>query len=286
MECTVRGLPLFYESYGTGMPILMLHGFGCDHRLMTGCMEPLFTEQGWQRIYLDLPGMGRTPGNAFIQGTDNVLDVVVDFIDAVLPGQTFLLVGESYGGYISQGIVQRKFEQIAGLALICSGVIMEHSKRDLPPKQVIVENPALLAGLEPADAEEFASAMVVQDHTTWERFRDEILSGAKMAHSAVLQRIKQRYSCSFDVGHFPRPFTRPVVLLAGRQDHIGGYRDAWKLLENYPRGTFALLDRAGHYLQIEQPQLFQALISEWLVRVQEMLQATPCDPTSQQRTNA
>jgi len=274
MECIVRGVPLFYEVYGTGTPIILLHGFSCDHRQMKGCLEPLFAQlQGWQRLYLDLPGMGQTPGKESLKSTDDMLDVVVNFIDAVIPGQPFLLVGESYGGYLSQGVVHHKFEQVAGMALICSGVIMERSRRDLPPRTVMVEDPVLLAQLDPADAEEFALMAVVQDQYHWERFRDEILKGAKIADEAFLQEISQRYSCSFDVGKLPHPFPRPVVLLTGRQDHVAGFRDAWRILENYPHGTFAVLDRAGHNLPIEQPQLFNALVGEWLDRVRETMQS-------------
>ena len=57
----------------------------------------------------------------------------------------------------------------------------------------------------------------------------------------------------------------------GRQDATVGYRDAWELIENYPRGTFAILDRAGHNLQIEQEGLFNALVNEWLDRVEETM---------------
>ena len=272
MECIVRDIPLFYEAYGTGTPIILLHSFSCDHRQMEGGMEPLFAKlQGWRRIYLDLPGMVQTPGRESINSTDDMLDVIVDFIDAIIPGQQFLLVGESYGGYLSQGVVHHKFEQVAGMALICSGTIMERSQRDLPPRTAMVENAVLLAELDPADAEAFAWMAVVQDHYHWERFRDEILSGSKIADEAFLQKISQRYSCSFDVRKLPQPFARPVVLLAGRQDHIAGYRDVWRILDNYPRGTFAVLDHAGHNLQIEQPQLFNALVGEWLDRVRESM---------------
>ncbi|GCE20586.1 alpha/beta fold hydrolase [Dictyobacter kobayashii] len=114
MKCIVRDVHLFYETYGTGTPIIFLHGFSSDHRQMEGCMEPLFTQQhGWQRIYLDLPGMGQTPGSSSIQGTDDILDVVVDFIDAVIPEQPFLLVGDSYGGYLSQGVTLQDHELLA-----------------------------------------------------------------------------------------------------------------------------------------------------------------------------
>ena len=39
-------------------------------------------------------------------------------------------------------------------------------------------------------------------------------------------------------------------------------------MEKYPRATFAVLDLAGHILQIEQESLFNALVNEWLDRVE------------------
>ncbi|HZR42896.1 MAG TPA: alpha/beta hydrolase [Ktedonobacteraceae bacterium] len=272
MECIIHDLPLFYESYGTGTPIILLHAFSCDHRQMEGCMEPLFAKlDGWQRIYLDLPGMGQTPGSEAIKNSDDMLDIVVDFIDAVLPGQRFLLAGASYGGYLARGVLRRKFDLVEGMALICPGIIIDRSRRTVPSRTVIVKNPHLLSALAPADAEEFDSISVVQDDYTWQRFRDEVLSGASIADELFLMKIRQHADYSFDVDKLPQPFTKPVVLLLGRQDAAVGYQDAWHILENYPRGTFVVLDRAGHNLQIEQPQLFHALLGEWLERVREAM---------------
>ena len=62
---------------------------------------------------------------------------------------------------------------------------------------------------------------------------------------------------------------QPALILAGRQDATVGYLDALKLTENYPRGTFAILDRAGHGLEVEQETLFNSLVEEWLDRVAE-----------------
>ena len=62
MECLVRDVKINYEIYGEGIPVLMINGWGPDHRLMEGCMEPVFQTMGkaWKRIYFDLPGMGKT----------------------------------------------------------------------------------------------------------------------------------------------------------------------------------------------------------------------------------
>lgn len=270
MQHVIRDVPIFYECYGTGTPIILLHGAGCDHRFMAARLEPVLAQQsGWRRIYLDLPGFGQTPSTAAITSSDDLLAYVVDFIDAVIPGQSFLLAGFSYGGYLCQAVLHRKFEQIAGMALICPGVDMDPAKRDAPPPTVLVADPTLLAGLDPVEAEEFAARAVVRNQATWERFRDDMLSGAKLTDQAFLGRL--RLNCSFDVAALPRPFPRPVLLLTGRQDHIAGYRQPWRLLESYPRATFAVLDRAGHLLPLEQPRLFNAVMAEWLDRVRETL---------------
>jgi pimeloyl-ACP methyl ester carboxylesterase len=50
-----------------------------------------------------------------------------------------------------------------------------------------------------------------------------------------------------------------------------GYRDSWKLIENYSRASFVILDKAGHDLQNEQEELFQELVKEWIDRVSSEL---------------
>ena len=42
MECLIGETSIHYEIRGEGRPILMIHGSGPDHRLMLGCMEPVF----------------------------------------------------------------------------------------------------------------------------------------------------------------------------------------------------------------------------------------------------
>jgi len=71
-------------------------------------------------------------------------------------------------------------------------------------------------------------------------------------------------------GIFRRPpFSKPTLVLTGRQDIDVGYRDAWRLVECYPRATFVALDRADHGLPIDETDLFEALVLNWLQRVEE-----------------
>jgi len=86
------------------------------------------------------------------------------------------------------------------------------------------------------------------------------------------KRIFLNYEFSFDVDQFPASFEKPVLIVTGRQDMSVGYLDAWKMLAQFPRATFAVLDRAGHYLPTEQNELLHALAIEWLQRVEEQLE--------------
>jgi hypothetical protein len=71
------------------------------------------------------------------------------------------------------------------------------------------------------------------------------------------------------VDTLPEPYPGPTLFLIGRFDHWCGYQEAYRILENYLRATFAVLDRAGHAVTHEQNFLFKALVNEWLNRVEE-----------------
>lgn len=55
-----------------------------------------------------------------------------------------------------------------------------------------------------------------------------------------------RYGFSFDLAEAEKSFAKPTLVIAARQDTTVGYRDAWDILESYPRATFAVIDRASH----------------------------------------
>ena len=40
----------------------------------------------------------------------------------------------------------------------------------------------------------------------------------------------------------------PVSVISGRQDRIVGYANQFRAMRRYPRGTYTMIDAAGHYL--------------------------------------
>jgi pimeloyl-ACP methyl ester carboxylesterase len=270
MKCNIKNLEVNYEVYGDGKPIIMIHGMTPDLRLMTGCMEPVFKNRaGYKRIYIDLPGMGKTKGESWITNSDIVLDILIEFINKVIPNENFLLAGESYGGYLSRGIILKLANRVDGLLSLCPGVVSDIKKRNRPQHVVLKRDEELLSQLESSDAEGFNSMQVVQSKSIWERYRDEILSGVKLADYNFLDIINKNengWEFSFALDE---TLNKPTSIILGRQDSCVGYKDAWNILDRYPRSTFAVLDKAGHNLQLEQVEIFNALVNEWITRVEE-----------------
>lgn len=273
MECKLKDITVYYEVQGSGKPVLIIHGFGTDHRSMKGALEPIFRKAtGWKRIYFDLPGMGRTKAATWIHDSDRMLEVVLDFTNIIIPDQTFVLVGSSYGAYLAGGVLNKKFDRVDGLLLICPLIIPQTDKRDVPKHRIFVRDEKLLSRLSneitQEEKEAFESIAVVQNEKIWQRWRDEIMLTAESVDEQFLRKLQEKgYALSFDVYSLEKHFGKPALFIMGRQDNIVGYRDAWKIMEQYPRGSFVILDKAGHILPQEQEHLFNPLVYEWLARI-------------------
>jgi len=275
MESDLGNIKVHYEVRGKGQPILFLHGygFGYSHLDWLEAVEPFFKNtNAWKRIYIDLPGMDNTPGAAWIKSSDDYLELVIRFIDQVFPAQKFVIAGYSYGAYLAQGVEQKKSADLQGLCLVAPAT-RRRPDRHTPEHVVLVENKELLAELPPAVAEGIAGFYVVQNRKLIDYVK-ESLANPIPGDEDFLNRFPEsgKLYFSFDVEKPSQKFSKPALIVTGRQDSVIGYQDQWLILENYPRATFAVLDKAGHGLMMEQEQLFIALFAEWLERVKEQLE--------------
>ena len=261
MECVVKDIPVNYEISGTGRPILVLHGTPMDHRGMKGALEPIFTShKGWRRIYLDLPGHGETPGPKWIENNEQMLDVIVDFVDELIPAQNFALIGGSYGGYLARGLGHKLPSRIDGMYLWCPKI--DTPPRNLPKPVVRIRDDKLAAQLTSDLEREMLRILVVQKQEFVDFARANLVPAFQIADQEFIQRVVDT-RFSFDLNS--KKFEKPTVLACGRQDFMFGYDDAYKVLDNYPMGTMVIVDGAGHALGISEGiGIFKASLDQWL----------------------
>jgi pimeloyl-ACP methyl ester carboxylesterase len=274
MQCELAKATIDYEEHGEGRPILLLHGWTMDRRVEASVYEKIFaTRPGWRRLYPDLPGMGRSAAKSGLLRQDDMLEVLLAFVDRVLPGR-FVLAGTSGGAYLARAIAARRRSRIDGLLLRVPAIIADTNRRTLPSFRPVVQDDALMATFDDEERAALANVLV-QEREYIDAFSQRqrtLVQPAIEATAPIALEIRadpKRYGFSFDLAEAEKGFEEPTLIIAGRQDLVVGYRDAWTILESYPRATFAVIDRADHGWPVDKPDLLAALIDDWLGRIAE-----------------
>jgi pimeloyl-ACP methyl ester carboxylesterase len=265
----VQGIPVEVEIRGRGRPILLVHGWSADRRYMIADLEPVLSAvRGWQRIYFDLPGHGATPAPEWLESQDQMLAILQDLIDVVLPEGQFAVAGNSYGGFLTLALVRSIPERLGGAALLVPDLPDADGRRDLPEPVTIHADSAVFADLAP-DEEWIPGALPVHERRMLDEIRAHDMPAYRVADWAFLARLEANYLLTGEAAYPGSPFERPSLILAGRQDARVGYRRATTLIDEFPRATLAVADLAGHHLgRIERPALFHALLRDWLERLE------------------
>jgi pimeloyl-ACP methyl ester carboxylesterase len=263
-------MDLVCDDIGSGSPIVCMPGFGLDRSVMAAALEPVLGQRpGLRRIYLDLPGHGESA--AGMPTSAAVVDAVSAFIDTRLGDTPPLLAGWSYGGYIAMAIARRRPAGVAGLLLICPGVRIRPEDRDVPGPPAAPSPGGWLDGVPGELRSPLAKALGNRTAQVATRVA-AILSASRPGDEDYLRELRDRgYRLPDEDSR--AEFTGPVSIITGRQDRVCGYADQFRLLADYPRAAFAIVANAGHYLPIEQPADFRALVAGWLRSC-----ALPADP--------
>jgi len=241
---------VFYESFGSGRPIVFLPGWGGNNGEDRAIHEPVFAHRsGWRRIYVDPPGTNNRPGDPSITNQDGMLDAIAETIEAALGQEDYAVAGTSAGGLHARGLIKRDPARVLGLLLRVPGVVADRTLRTLPTDEYLDRSPAYVAAEQAKD----------------ELYYDPAERSADLEFLARIQADPSTYALRDDPAV---RFTRPTLIVTGRQDTVTGYADAWGLLDDYPTATYAVLDQEDHGLPVRRPALYQALVADWLDRME------------------
>lgn len=252
-----------YEIIGVGAPILFLHGWGMDKRIMTGCFEPIFDNlNNFRRIYIDLPGMGMSTAGD-VTCSDDMLEILHSFAEEIV-GEKFIIAGESYGGYLARGFVKQYPEMVNGIIFLCPLVYPGTRQGRVEPLTVIKRDEKFLSTLTKEQYDSFTYMNVVLTKSVFERYCKDIMPAIEIQDRHFLDEVLDG-SYSFDVDEIEQPFEFPCLIVVGKQDTEVGYKDQFNLIKNFPNATYCAINGAGHNLQIEQPELFESIVKQWLI---------------------
>jgi pimeloyl-ACP methyl ester carboxylesterase len=263
------GSSVAYKIVGTGRPIVFIHGWSVDHRLWFNKIEAM--RGGWkrryQRVYFDLPGMGKSIGAKTIANSDHMLRNIMEFIDFTIGKGNFLLAGESYGGYLARGLLARRSERIDGLFLLCPLAIPGYRKGIVSARIVLERDDRFLSSVSDKDRVEFDYLSVIQNGKMWKDYKKDIHLERLAENAGFLERQLDS-SFTDEINLHDIAYDKPILLLLGRQDSEVGFEQQYDLYRGCKRATIMVLDKAGHNLQIERRDLLRSAFLDLIERVE------------------
>ncbi|MGQ5262651.1 alpha/beta fold hydrolase [Micromonospora sp. ZYX-F-536] len=251
------------ESAGTAPAVVCLPMFSTTRAATASAFSPALAGAGRREVYLDLPGHGDSPATCR-PASQAVLETVCAWLDRHVDAPV-LLAGASYGAYLAAGIARQRPDLVSGLLLVCPGVTIAPTSRTLPT----LDPPEAPTGwLDAAPAGLRAHLDVALGHRTPAVVATVLaaLESGGPGDETFQNDLRASPGYALPDEDDDTVFDGPVSVVTGRQDGIVGYADQFHAMRRYPRGTFTVIDAAGHYLPFEQPALLRPLTQDWLRR--------------------
>ena len=254
------GTRLYYEDCGRGAPVLLAHGFLMSHALWT--YQTLHFREKYRLIGPDLRGHGNSDRPAGSYAPDQHAADLVELM-AALDLPPVAVAGWSMGVQVAAAFYQRNADHVRGLALI-DGSVCHLAKPDYPlgrSPELHAQNLAALRidypGLVRAFVESIFYRDVGQATRDWVE-RIALRVPAWVAHdqwTAMGETDLRSVLPTIDV---------PSVIVQGKEDSRIGWPVAEWLGERVKGSWVTLMNGVGHTPFIEDQQLFNAILTDWL----------------------
>jgi 3-oxoadipate enol-lactonase len=113
----VDNINLAYERLGSGMPLMLIHGFPLDHTIWSDVSALL--ENNFDLILPDLRGFGQSTTVETLYTISDMADDLAGLLNH-LRLEKIALAGHSMGGYVALAFSKKYPQRVSGLSLIAS----------------------------------------------------------------------------------------------------------------------------------------------------------------------
>ncbi len=256
-----NGLTLHYMEAGEGPVVIWLHGSGPGASGFSNFKTnyPIFAEAGFRNIVLDLPGFGRSskPEDAFYD-----LDFFVTCLNQFLQAtgiERCTLLGNSLGGAIALGQALAHPDTVERLILMAPGGVEE---RETYFQMEGIVRMVEVFGQGPMGVEEMRHVMQLQlfdasqldEELLIERASVAVMQPANLFSTMLVPNMTERLS----------ELRCPILGFWGSNDRFNPVEGVAKFMDNAPEARFTVLNRCGHWVQVEHTDLFNRTCIDFL----------------------
>lgn len=240
---------LHYTSAGAGRTIVFVHGWTCDLSVWAGQL-PEFAKD-YRVIALDLPGHGRSPAPEDGRYTMDLFADAVESVRAESGAEQIVLIGHSMGVSVIGQYALRYPQHVAGLVAVDGALPLPAVGE---PEEVLL----------PSAGEPWRAAMIeamfvpeTPNHVR-RKVRKMMLRGSDVQALAIA--MSMRDPLRWNDGPIVAPM---LAVMAGTRQGL----DAAPYRDRVPRLDIRQLPGTGHFLMMERPERFNALVRTFLEEI-------------------
>ncbi len=262
MHIRLHNFTMEVEDKGSGQPVLFIHGYPLNRAMWEPQLNPLADVA--RVIAPDLRGHGGSDPLPGPYSMELLADDCCALLDALGSTQPLVVCGLSMGGYVAFAFYRKHAARVAGLVLAAT-----RPGADSPEGRANRAKAIELARAAGGGAAAIAESMLPK----------MLAPRSYEANPALVARVRQMMESTSVEGiigdqmaMLERPDSTPMLaqincpalVLHGADDQIIPLKEAEAMHNAIKDSCLQVLPGAGHLVNLEQPQLFNAAVREFV----------------------
>lgn len=257
----VNNINMYYETYGSGEPIVFICGFTADHLMWQNIVNN-FAKQ-YQVIIFDNRGVGQSDSPNYPYTVDMMADDAVGLLQALNLNHANL-VGNSLGGCIVQNIAYR-YPKIAKSAVISNSFIKVWTRamrllkiryellKANTPAEIVIKNSLITL---------FSNDFLGKEDMIELFINKGLTNPFPMSLDAYVNQLNA--VATFDSSSQLKNINCPSLIITSDEDLLIDTNDSTKMAEKIPNAEYFSFNKVGHVPSLEQPEAFSKLVLEFI----------------------
>jgi pimeloyl-ACP methyl ester carboxylesterase len=253
-----------FEEHGAGKPVVLLHAFPLSREMWRPQIEAL-QAAGCRVIVPDLRGFGANHSFSDINTMEDMAQDVAEMLDT-LKIERAVIGGLSMGGYVAFNFLRKFPEKIAALVLCDTNAAADSEatrafRFELIEKIEIDGAQALIDEMLP----NLICRNTIENKKELVRAIEEMFKKVNpQAAVAALRGMAGR----LDQTDLLNRISIPALLIFGEEDKVSNLETAEKMRSAIPIASLVKIHGAGHYSSLEQPEIFNRALIDFIKLVE------------------
>lgn len=265
------GVRLYYEDAGAGIPIVFVHEFADD--LLSWESQIRYFSRRYRCIAFNARGYppSDVPEDQALYSQDHATDDIAAVLRAADADRAHV-VGMSMGGFAALHFGLRYAAMARSLTVAACGYGAARDQRE----QYAADSETLAAEYEKTGAETMAQMYAggayrlqfrEKDPRGWAEFRDTLAKHSARGAALTMRGVQKLRPSLYDLEDRLREMKVPTLIVNGDEDDWC-LEPGLFLKRTIPAAGLWVVPRTGHTINLEEPGMFNAVLSEFFAMVE------------------